>query len=52
VVLVSGAAGGFDASLVPGARIEGVGSDLEIPGPDVVASAYLVAERIHGRRLE
>ena len=51
VVLVSGAES-FDPSLVPGARIEEVGSALEVPGPGVVASAYLVAERIHGRGLE
>lgn len=51
VVLVSGA-NGFDAGLVPGARIKDVPATLEIPGPGVVASAYLVAERIHGRRLD
>jgi ABC-type Fe3+-hydroxamate transport system substrate-binding protein len=51
VVLVSGASG-LDAGLVPGARIEQVESSLEIPGPGVVESAHLLAERIHGRRLE
>jgi len=51
VVLVSDV-DGFEAGLVPGARIEAVGSALEIPGPGVVESAYLLAARIHGRTLE
>ncbi len=51
VVLVSGS-GTFDGSLAPGARIEDIGTALEIPGPGVVAAARLVAERIHGRQLE
>lgn len=51
VVLVSDAAG-FDASLAPGARVEQVESDFEIPGPGVVEAAYRIAERIHGRKLE
>jgi iron complex transport system substrate-binding protein len=50
VVLVS-AQDGFDASLTPGARIEYVGAALEIPGPGVVEAAYLIGERIHGRKL-
>lgn len=51
VVLVSGA-GNFDASLVPGARVEDVGGVLEIPGPGVVDAAWLIGEHIHGRRLK
>ena len=47
VVLV-GSEGGFDASLVPGARIELVGDVLEIPGPDVVEAAIRVAAALHG----
>jgi iron complex transport system substrate-binding protein len=51
VVLVS-EAGGFDTGLTPGVRVEHVGSALEIPGPGVVEAAYLVAERMHGRKLK
>jgi iron complex transport system substrate-binding protein len=51
VVLVS-EAGGFDTALTPGVRVEHVGSALEIPGPGVVEAAYLVAERMHGRKLK
>lgn len=51
VVLLS-EAGTFDATLAPGARVELVGSALEIPGPGVVEAAYLVAERMHGRKLK
>ena len=51
VVLVSGSSP-FDPSLVPGARIERVGSEHEIPGPGVVAAAWVIGERIHGRSLE
>lgn len=50
VVLVSGSSP-FDASLVPGARIERVSAEHEIPGPSVVAAAWVIGERIHGRAL-
>lgn len=50
VVLLS-QAGTFDSALSPGARVELVGAALEIPGPGVVDAAYLVAERMHGRKL-
>lgn len=50
VVLVSGSSP-FDVTLVPGARIERVGAEHEIPGPAVVAAAWVIGERIHGRAL-
>jgi cobalamin transport system substrate-binding protein len=50
VVLVSHA-GAFDESLVPGARIVVIGGALEVPGPDVVAAAWHVAELMHGAAL-
>jgi len=50
VVLVSSAET-FDASLTPGARVAVIGDVLEIPGPDVIDAAYLVAEALHGRSL-
>ena len=50
VVLLS-EAGTFDPTLAPGARVELVGAALEIPGPGVVDAAYMVAERMHGRKL-
>lgn len=43
--------GDFDASLTPGARVVEIGDALELPGPDVVASARRVAELMHGRAL-
>jgi iron complex transport system substrate-binding protein len=50
VVLLADAAT-FDPALTPGARVEAVGSALEMPGPGVVDAAYLVSERMHGRKL-
>jgi len=50
VVLVSSAET-FDASFTPDARVVVIGDVLEIPGPDVIDAAYLVAEALHGRRL-
>jgi ABC-type Fe3+-hydroxamate transport system substrate-binding protein len=50
VVLLS-EPGTFDPALTPDARVELVGTALEIPGPGVVDAAYLVAERMHGRKL-
>ena len=50
VVLVA-AAGEYDTSLTPGARIEVVGNALETPGPGVVSAAWHVAELMHGRSL-
>jgi ABC-type Fe3+-hydroxamate transport system substrate-binding protein len=47
VVLVSGT-GVFDPKLTPGARVEVIDEGLEIPGPDLVASALRLAELIHG----
>lgn len=47
VLLPEGAA--FDRSLTPGARVERVGGALEIPGPDVVEAAHVVAALLHGR---
>lgn len=48
VVLVA-RGGSFDESLTPGARIEMIGDDLEVAGPDVVDAARDMAEVIHGR---
>ena len=42
---------GFDASLTPGARVVTVGDALEIPGPDVVETAWHVGELLHGQSL-
>lgn len=50
VVLVS-AAGSFDESLTPDARIEVVGDALQVPGPDVAEEARAMAEAVHGRRI-
>ena len=50
VVLVS-VRGEYDEALTPGARVEVIGSTLEIPGPDVVEAARRVAELMHGRPL-
>ena len=50
VVLVS-VRGEYDEALTPGARVEAIGSALEIPGPDVVEAARRVAELMHGRPL-
>jgi iron complex transport system substrate-binding protein len=47
VLLADGAT--LDRSLTPGARLERVRADLEIPGPDVVDAAHHVAELLHGR---
>lgn len=41
----------IDASLVPGARFELIGADLESPGPGVVDAARRVAEAMHGQSL-
>jgi len=48
VVLVSGV-DGFDRALAPRARIQEVDANLEVPGPDLPASALRLAELIHGR---
>jgi iron complex transport system substrate-binding protein len=48
VVLLAGAQA-FDASLVPGARIERAGGALDLPGPGVVEAARRVGELLHGR---
>lgn len=50
VVLVA-TRGEYDEGLTPGARIEAIGSVLEIPGPEVVEAARRVAELLHGRQL-
>ena len=47
VVLASGIEA-FDRSLAPDARVEIVDDGLEIPGPDLAASALRLAELIHG----
>ena len=47
VVLVSGVEG-FDRPLAPDARIEVVEAWIEIPGPDLAAAAFRLAELIHG----
>ena len=48
VVLLSPGAT-LDRTLAPGARVERVDEELEIPGPDVVDAAHHVAELLHGR---
>jgi iron complex transport system substrate-binding protein len=48
VVLLAGTQA-FDASLVPGARIERAGGALDLPGPGVVEAAQRVGELLHGR---
>ena len=48
VVLLSESAS-YDRTLTPNTRIERVGEELEIPGPDVVDAAQDVAELLHGR---
>jgi ABC-type Fe3+-hydroxamate transport system substrate-binding protein len=50
VVLVSSDEA-MDTSLVPGARFELIGADLESPGPGVVDAARSVAQAMHGQRL-
>lgn len=50
VVLVSGDEV-IDATLVPGARLALIGSELESPGPGVVEAARSVAEAMHGPNL-
>jgi len=48
VVLLAGTQA-FDASLVPGARIERAGGALDLPGPGVVEAAHRIGELLHGR---
>jgi ABC-type Fe3+-hydroxamate transport system substrate-binding protein len=48
VVLLAGAQA-FDASLVPGARIERTEGALDLPGPGVVHAAVRIGELLHGR---
>jgi iron complex transport system substrate-binding protein len=48
VVLLSGRAS-YNRALTPNTRIERVGEELEIPGPDVVEAAHEVARLLHGR---
>ncbi|HUF74930.1 MAG TPA: helical backbone metal receptor [Longimicrobiales bacterium] len=48
VVLLSEGAS-YDRALTPNTRIERVGEELEIPGPDVVDAAHEVALLLHGR---
>jgi len=47
VVLVSDSVA-FDPTLTPGARVEIVDPDLEIPGPDLGRSAHELARLLHG----
>ncbi|MGE0158433.1 MAG: ABC transporter substrate-binding protein [Gemmatimonadales bacterium] len=51
-VVLLGGTGPFDASLVPGARIERAGAALDLPGPGVVGAARRIGELLHGRAHE